>query len=176
MNCWNELLDHLAEVPRENGTPALHQSASYLVEAFRAAGIEAQRFPYTAHPYETRFLGLFVLVICVLYFFFLCTGKAPFGGRPALSSDSRGCSPRCGLDPDRLALLISESILPKRVSTAAPPTSSAYLLQGLKIFHYVAPRKHSDEFVSQHDRHLINSVPTHLFHCCPQFCVGIDSA
>ena len=69
MNCWNELLDHLA-VPRENGTPALHQSASYLVEAFRAAGIEAQRFPYTAHPYETRFLGLFVLVACVLYFFF----------------------------------------------------------------------------------------------------------
>ena len=70
MNCWNELLGHLAEVPRENGTPALYQSASYLVEAFRAAGIEAQPFPYTAHPYETRFLGLFVLVICVLYFFF----------------------------------------------------------------------------------------------------------
>jgi hypothetical protein len=70
MNCWNELLDHLAEVPRENGTPALHQSASYLVEAFHTAGIEVQRFPYTAHPYETRFLGLFVLVICVLYFFF----------------------------------------------------------------------------------------------------------
>jgi len=69
MNCWNELLDHLAEVPRENGTPALHQSASYLVEAFRAAGIAAQRLPYTAHPYETRFLGLFVLVVCVLYFF-----------------------------------------------------------------------------------------------------------
>jgi len=70
MNCWNELLDHLAEVPRENGTPALHQSASYLLEAFRTAGIEAQRFPYAAHPYETRFLGLFVLVVCVLYFFF----------------------------------------------------------------------------------------------------------
>jgi hypothetical protein len=28
--------------------------------------------------------------------------------------------------------------LPKRVSTAPTPTSSAYLLQGLKIFHYVA--------------------------------------
>jgi hypothetical protein len=79
-------------------------------------------------------------------------------------------------DPDVLALLTSKSILPKRVSTAPPPTSSAYLLQGLKIFHYVTPRKHSDEVVSQHDRHLINSVPTHLFHCCPQFCVGIDAA
>ena len=45
MNCWNELLDHLAEVPRENGTPALHQSAAYLVEAFRAAGIEARKSP-----------------------------------------------------------------------------------------------------------------------------------
>lgn len=52
----------------------------------------------------------------------------------------------------------------------------AYLLQGLKIFHNVASRKHSDEVVSQHDWHLINSVPTHLFHCRPQFCVGIDSA
>jgi len=80
------------------------------------------------------------------------------------------------LDPDRLALLTSESILPKWVSTAPPPTSSAYLLQGLKIFHDVTPRKHSDEIVSHHDRHLINSVPTHLFHCCPQFCVGIDAA
>ena len=79
-------------------------------------------------------------------------------------------------DPDRLALLTSESILPKRVSTAPPPTSSAYLLQGLKIFQYVTPRKHSDEVASQHDRHLINSVPTHLFHCCPQFCVGINAA
>ncbi len=79
-------------------------------------------------------------------------------------------------DPDRVALLTSESILPKRVSTAPPPTSSAYLLQGLKIFHYVTPRKHSDEVASQHDRHLINSVPTHLFHCCPQFCVGINAA
>jgi hypothetical protein len=79
------------------------------------------------------------------------------------------------LDPDMLALFTNESILPKRVSTAPPPTSSAYLLQGLKIFHYVTPRKHSDEVVSQHDRHLINSVPTHLFHCSPQFCVGIDA-
>ena len=69
MNGWNELLSHLAEVPRENGTPAVHQAASYLVEAFRATGIEAQRLPYTAHPYETRFLGLFVLAVCLLYFF-----------------------------------------------------------------------------------------------------------
>jgi hypothetical protein len=69
VNGWNELLSHLAEVPRENGTPAVHQAASYLVDAFRATGIEAQRLPYTAHPYETRFLGLFVLAVCVLYFF-----------------------------------------------------------------------------------------------------------
>jgi acetylornithine deacetylase/succinyl-diaminopimelate desuccinylase-like protein len=69
VNGWNELLIHLAEIPRENGTAALHQTASYLVETFRAAGIEAQRVPFTAHPFETRFLGLFVFASCAFYFY-----------------------------------------------------------------------------------------------------------
>jgi len=37
MNEWNELLSHLAELPRENGTPTLEQAGSYLAEAFRTA-------------------------------------------------------------------------------------------------------------------------------------------
>jgi len=80
---WNELLDHLAQVPRENGTPALHQAASYLVEAFHVTGIETQRVPFTAHPYETRVLGLFVFAGCALYFYlmrkkrFLAAGVLP---------------------------------------------------------------------------------------------------
>jgi acetylornithine deacetylase/succinyl-diaminopimelate desuccinylase-like protein len=69
LNEWNELLDHLTQVPRENGTAGLHQAASYLVETLRAAGIEVQRVPFTAHPYETRFLGLFVFAACAFYFY-----------------------------------------------------------------------------------------------------------
>ena len=67
MNEWNELLNHLAEFPRENGTAALHQAASYLVEAFRAAGIETQHVSFTAHPLEARLLGLYVFLSCVVY-------------------------------------------------------------------------------------------------------------
>ena len=67
MNDWNELLDHLAEVPRENGTAALHQTASYLVETFRAAGIETQSVSFIAHPLETRLLGHYVLMSCIVY-------------------------------------------------------------------------------------------------------------
>ena len=67
VNDWNELLNHLAEFPRENGTAALHQAASYLVEAFRAAGIETQHVSFTAHPLEARLLGLYVFLSCVVY-------------------------------------------------------------------------------------------------------------
>ena len=67
VNEWNELLKHLAVLPRENGTAALHQTASYLVEAFRAAGIETQSVSFTAHPLEARLLGLYVFISCVLY-------------------------------------------------------------------------------------------------------------
>ena len=51
--------------------------------------------------------------------------------------------------------------------TVARFLSHAYLLESLKIFDDVASRKHSNEVVSLHDRHLINSVPAHLFQCCP---------
>src|SRR5262245_17879983 len=67
MNEWNELLSHLAELPRENGTPALQQAGSYLTEAFRTAGIETRRFPFTAHPLEPRLLGLYVFLSCLVY-------------------------------------------------------------------------------------------------------------
>ena len=48
-----------------------------------------------------------------------------------------------------------------------PPFSLRHLLQRVKIFDDVASRKHSDKAASQHDRHLINSVPAHLCQCCP---------
>jgi hypothetical protein len=64
-------------------------------------------------------------------------------------------------------------------STSSPLTIlplHAHLLQSLKIFDDVARRKHSNQVVSQHDRDFIDSVSAHLFHCCPQFCFGIDRA
>jgi hypothetical protein len=41
--------------------------------------------------------------------------------------------------------------------------SRAHLLQGLKVFDYIAARKHADEIVCLHDRHLIDAVHAHLF-------------
>ena len=67
MNEWNELLNELAELPRENGTAALHRAGTYLAEAFRAAGIETHRVSFTAHPLEARLLGLYVFMSCVVY-------------------------------------------------------------------------------------------------------------
>ena len=67
MNEWNELLNGLAELPRENGTAALHQTGTYLAEAFRAAGIETQRVSFIAHPLDARLLGLYVFMSCVVY-------------------------------------------------------------------------------------------------------------
>jgi len=67
MDEWNELLSHLAELPRENGTPALQQVGSYLAEAFRTAGIKTQHFPFNAHPLEPHLLGLFVFLACLVY-------------------------------------------------------------------------------------------------------------
>ena len=42
-------------------------------------------------------------------------------------------------------------------------SSRAHLLQSVKIFDDVARRQHSDEVVSRHDGHFIDSVPAHLF-------------
>ena len=67
MNEWNELLNELAELPRENGTAALHQAGTYLAEAFRAAGIETQSVSFTAHPLDARLLGLYVFILCIAY-------------------------------------------------------------------------------------------------------------
>ena len=58
---WDALLGPLAETPRENGTAALHQTASWLFETLRASGLEAQMVPFAAHPYGLRLAGVLAL-------------------------------------------------------------------------------------------------------------------
>jgi hypothetical protein len=72
VNEWNELLYHLAELPRENGTTALHQAGVYLAETFRGAGIESQGVSFIAHPLDARLLGLYVFMSCVVYSCLIC--------------------------------------------------------------------------------------------------------
>ena len=85
MNEWNELLSHLAELPRENGTPALQQTGSYLAEAFRTAGIETQHFHFNAHPLETRLLGVFVFLSCLVYSYLMWNRRFLAAGVLSLS-------------------------------------------------------------------------------------------
>ena len=48
---WDELLARLAELPRENGSAALHRTAAFLHDVFERAGLEATLVPFTATPY-----------------------------------------------------------------------------------------------------------------------------
>ena len=67
MSDWDALLEQLAEVPRENGTPGLHQAARFLYETFDASGISVDLVPFTAHPYALRLAGVIALVGGLLY-------------------------------------------------------------------------------------------------------------
>jgi hypothetical protein len=46
MTGWEELLHHFAEVPRENGTPALQDAASYLAAVLQATEAQVEHLPY----------------------------------------------------------------------------------------------------------------------------------
>jgi acetylornithine deacetylase/succinyl-diaminopimelate desuccinylase-like protein len=67
MTGWDELLAHLAEAPRENGSAALHQTAAWLVETLGASGVEAELVPFGAHPYALRLAGVIALAGGLLY-------------------------------------------------------------------------------------------------------------
>ncbi len=67
MTTWGELLGRLAEVPRENGTAALHQTAIFLQKALESAGVKAELVAFTAEPYGLRLAGVFALVGGLLY-------------------------------------------------------------------------------------------------------------
>jgi acetylornithine deacetylase/succinyl-diaminopimelate desuccinylase-like protein len=58
---WDPLLSRLAEGPRENGSAALDQAASFLAETLAGMGLETELVPFTAHPFALRLAGLVVL-------------------------------------------------------------------------------------------------------------------
>lgn len=68
---WSQLLAQLADAPRENGSAGLFQAASDLAGHLRNAGVEVQRVPFTAHPYEVRLLGVFVFTACLFFLGFV---------------------------------------------------------------------------------------------------------
>ena len=61
MGGWDELLDRLAESPRENGTAAVHETARFLADALAEAGVAVERVAFTAQPYGLRLAGVAVL-------------------------------------------------------------------------------------------------------------------
>lgn len=73
---WDELLDHLAEIPRENGSPELERTASWISEQLRASGWQVDPYAWTAHPHETKLLGLAVLALGLAYWLLL-RGRRP---------------------------------------------------------------------------------------------------
>ncbi len=69
---WDPLLDRLAEVPRENGTAALRETAAFLADALRAAGVaDVTLAPFTAAPYRLRIAGGLIAAGTMLYAWWL---------------------------------------------------------------------------------------------------------
>lgn len=64
---WDDLLPHLAEFPRENGTAALHETARFLHGELVQAGVQTRVIDYVAHPYRLRLAGLLILLGSLLY-------------------------------------------------------------------------------------------------------------
>ena len=72
---FDTLLDHLAEVPRENGTAAIHQSAEFLREVLATAGVDVELVPFAAHPYGLRLTGVLALCGALLYARLAASGR-----------------------------------------------------------------------------------------------------
>ena len=72
---WDELLARLAELPRENGSAALHRTASFLYDVFERAGLEPLLVPFTATPYALRLVGVIILGGGLLYFRLMRAGR-----------------------------------------------------------------------------------------------------
>lgn len=74
---WDSLLDRLTELPRENGTAALHESARWLEETLRGVGVADVRLvDYLALPYGLRLAGVVVLLSLLLYARWMRQGRA----------------------------------------------------------------------------------------------------
>jgi acetylornithine deacetylase/succinyl-diaminopimelate desuccinylase-like protein len=72
---WDELLARLAELPRENGSAALHRTAAFLHDVFERAGIEVTLVPFAATPYALRLAGVITLGGGLLYWRLMRAGR-----------------------------------------------------------------------------------------------------
>jgi len=75
MEGFEELLDRLGSVPRENGTAALHRAAELLSSALEAGGLQVEWIAFTAGPYRLRLAGVAVLIGSLLYLRLLREGR-----------------------------------------------------------------------------------------------------
>lgn len=75
MGRWDELLAHLAMQPRENGSPALAQTADFLATTLGGFGITVERMPFLAYPYRHRVCGILALVSTLAYVWSLCSRR-----------------------------------------------------------------------------------------------------
>ncbi len=64
---WDELLRMLADRPRENGTAALYDTATFLREVLSHAGIESRTFEYVAYPHRLGVIGVVALLQAIAY-------------------------------------------------------------------------------------------------------------
>jgi hypothetical protein len=72
---FDELLRRLGEAPRENGSAALAETATFLADALRAAGAEVRSIPFLAQPYANRLAGLAAIVCGIVCFRWLRSGR-----------------------------------------------------------------------------------------------------
>jgi len=80
---WNDLLPRLAQVPRENGTAALHQAANFLRETLEASGVDVELIAFTATPWALRLAGVIALAAGLLCFEMMRSGR--YGAAIAVS-------------------------------------------------------------------------------------------
>jgi hypothetical protein len=71
MDRWGELLDHLTTAPRENGTAALGQTASWLARFLGQQGIDVQMVAWDAHPWRLRLVGIGCFLAALAYVWLL---------------------------------------------------------------------------------------------------------
>ena len=73
---WDPLLVRLADVPRENGTAALHETANFLAGSVEAAGLVPELVAFTAYPWSLRIAGVVVLVGTLVYMRLMGAGRS----------------------------------------------------------------------------------------------------
>jgi hypothetical protein len=76
MTDWDSLLAWLGSGARENGTPALTDTANHLLATLQSLGVDTTLMTYVAHPLRLRLAGLVALLGAILYAWLLQRRRA----------------------------------------------------------------------------------------------------